>query len=322
LSGIGTLPDTVRDRSIEIDMVRKLPGEKVKRLRRRDGADLNELGKKAARWAQDNLERLRAASPVMPSSLDDRAADAWEPLLAIADLAGKDWAGRARKAAQELSGEDVKEDDEIRVLLLADIRDIFETGGSDLYTTKEDGKQIKSEKLIANLIAREDRPWAEFGRARKPITAIGLASLLRGYKIKPSTIRIGPGDEDTAKGYKHAQFADVFKRYLPPRKPVTPSQSKKSNGLEGNEPVTPFVTVTEENAENANPISTCDGVTVVNGGTLSSQRKCDHCRQDGETLRVAYDGAEAWLHRECMVAWKAAYDALDIRNQPFYRPEP
>ena len=28
LSGIGTLPDTVRDRSIEIDMVRKLPGEK------------------------------------------------------------------------------------------------------------------------------------------------------------------------------------------------------------------------------------------------------------------------------------------------------
>jgi hypothetical protein len=274
------------------------------------------------RWAQDNLERLRAASPVTPSSLDDRAADAWEPLLAIADLAGEDWAHRARKAAQELSGEDVKEDDEIKVLLLADIRDIFETGGPDVYATKEDGKQIKSEKLIANLIAREDRPWAEFGRARKPITAIGLASLLRGYKIKPGTIRIGLGDEDTAKGYRHAQFVDVFKRYLPPRKPVTPSQSKKSNGLEGNEPVTPFVAVTDENAQNANPISTCDGVTVANGETLSSQHKCNHCKQYGETLWVAYDRAEAWLHRECMNPWRAAYDALDIRNQPFYRPEP
>ena len=59
LSGIGDLPDTVRDRSIEIEMVRKRREEKVQRLRRRDGHDLNVLGRK--RWARDNLETLRAA---------------------------------------------------------------------------------------------------------------------------------------------------------------------------------------------------------------------------------------------------------------------
>src|SRR6202023_4119588 len=43
LSGIGDLPDTVRDRSIEVVMKRKLKSEKVKRLRQRDGDDLRTL---------------------------------------------------------------------------------------------------------------------------------------------------------------------------------------------------------------------------------------------------------------------------------------
>ena len=96
LSGIGNLPDTVRDRSIEIEMVRKRPGETVKRLRRRDGVDLRDLGRQSARWASDNLEKLRNHNPEMPLGLDDRAADAWEPLFSIADLAGEDWPQRAR----------------------------------------------------------------------------------------------------------------------------------------------------------------------------------------------------------------------------------
>ena len=35
--------------------------------------------------------------------LDDRAQDVWEPLLAIADVAGDDWPQAARRAAIELS---------------------------------------------------------------------------------------------------------------------------------------------------------------------------------------------------------------------------
>ena len=262
LSGIGHLPDTVRDRSIEIEMIRKLQSEKVRRLRRKDGADLDELAQKSARWACDNLEALRNANPAIPIGLDDRAADAWEPLLAIAKTAGGEWPERARKAAQELSGEHVKEDDEIGTLLLADIREIFKTGDRDVYTTKEGERHIKSESVVAKLTAREDRPWAEFGRARKPITAIGLASLLRPYKIKPGSIRIGPGEDDTAKGYKLSQFIAIFERYLPdPKRSVTPSQLSDFNGFNGNQPVTSSATVTGENSKNASVINARDGVT-------------------------------------------------------------
>lgn len=43
-----------------------------------------------------HLDRLSYASPHLPDELDDRAQDCWEPLLAIADLAGGGWPVRAR----------------------------------------------------------------------------------------------------------------------------------------------------------------------------------------------------------------------------------
>jgi len=265
LSGIGTLPETVRDRAIEIEMLRKRPEEKVLPLRRRDGGDLDVLCRKLARWAQDHMEKLRDANPPIPSGLDDRAADAWEPLFAIADQVGGDWPERARRAAVALSGEHVKEDDEIGTVLLGDIRDVFERADYDIYETKEGDKHVKSENLVAKLVAREDRPWAEFGRARKHITANGLARLLRGYKVKPGTIRFGSGDEDTAKGYKRSQFIDAFGRYLPAsaNQSVTPSQPNKIKEFGANRTVTPPANVTAKNAENASAINACDGVTAL-----------------------------------------------------------
>jgi hypothetical protein len=37
--------------------------------------------------------------------LEDRAADTWEPLIALADLAGNDWPQRARTAALALTAD-------------------------------------------------------------------------------------------------------------------------------------------------------------------------------------------------------------------------
>jgi hypothetical protein len=254
LSGIGDLPDTVRDRSIEIEMMRKRSDETVKRLRRRDGGDLHVLRRKSARWANDILENLREARPGIPSGLNDRAADAWEPLLAIADLAGQDWPQRARKAALALSGNRVIEDDNIGTILLADIRDIF---------TSDELTQITSEHLIDALVKIETHPWAEFGRPRKPITKNSLARLLKPYKIRPGTIRTGSGEKNTAKGYKLAEFEDAFGRYLPnpPNQTVTPSQASESEAFQASSTVTPSPDVTEENAHKDNVYAGCDGVT-------------------------------------------------------------
>ena len=39
----------------------------------------------------------------MPKALTNRAADIWEPLLALADLAGGHWPQLARQAAEALT---------------------------------------------------------------------------------------------------------------------------------------------------------------------------------------------------------------------------
>jgi hypothetical protein len=261
LAGIGDLPDTVRDRSIEIEMMRKRPEEKVKRLRRRDGSELHQLNCQIARWVQDNLEKLRNANPEIPGGLHDRAADAWEPLIAIADLAGGDWPQRSRNAALLLSGEGVIQDNTTTTILFGDIKVVL---SSDLpYVTRDGERQMTSEKLAGALVAIEEHPWAEFGRSGKPITKYTLARLLRPYKIRPATIRIGPAPEDTAKGYKISQFTDAFARYLPvPSTPtVTPSQSDHRGVSEAFQSVT-TKDVTASNGPEDHKNEQCDVVTV------------------------------------------------------------
>ena len=65
---------------------------------------------------------LRDADPAVPTELNDRAADNWRPLLAIADRAGSQWPEKARRAALELSAVKAGEADTMRTLLLSDIR--------------------------------------------------------------------------------------------------------------------------------------------------------------------------------------------------------
>ena len=127
LAGIGSaVPDTVRDRSVDVQLVRKKPGEKLPKLRqailRQETAPIREA---LGTWASTAVIPLRAAEPSVPDELHDRAADAWEPLLAIADSAGGDWPTRARSAARTLHCADLDKDN-VAVLLLRAIRDEFD----------------------------------------------------------------------------------------------------------------------------------------------------------------------------------------------------
>jgi len=52
--------------------------------------------------------QLRDRLPVarrLPCRACDRASDIWEPLLALAELAGEEWAGRGREAPLDLTAE-------------------------------------------------------------------------------------------------------------------------------------------------------------------------------------------------------------------------
>jgi hypothetical protein len=247
-AGIGKLPDTVADRSIAIEMIRKRRDEKVKRLRTRDGAELRDLGAKAARWAADNLDALKEA-PKVPEQLNDRAADAWSPLLAIAEAAGGDWPERARRAAVTLAGDGTDDDESTRVKLLADIRAAF---------VAPDADRITSEDLAAHLVGLDDRPWPEY-RNGKSITKAQVARLLKPLHIRSGTIRLADGR--TAKGYYRAAFEDSFARYLPGLQNVTPSQAKESAAFGDFSNVTSPDVVTFRNREDPSNSAGCDVVT-------------------------------------------------------------
>ena len=105
IAGIGKVPETVADRAIDIRMKRKRPGEQPERFYRRQVvAAAVEPRARLAAWAAAQADALAEARPELPDELDDRAADGWEPLLAIAAAAGGDWPARARRAALALSG--------------------------------------------------------------------------------------------------------------------------------------------------------------------------------------------------------------------------
>ena len=97
VAAIGALADTLEDRSIRVVLQRKPRGAKVGRLRRRDNEEFATLRRKAVRWAEDNFSKLADPEPNIPDALNDRAADNWRPLLAIADLAGMNGQGGHEK---------------------------------------------------------------------------------------------------------------------------------------------------------------------------------------------------------------------------------
>jgi hypothetical protein len=203
LAAIGKLPDTVADRSIPLRLERRAEDEPVAPFRFREAeAAAAPIRERLERWAQAAVEVLAEARPQVPAGLNDRAADSWEPLLAIADLAGPEWAEEARRAALALHGEE-----EVRSAgeeLLGAIRRVFEERGCD---------RISSKDLVAALNEEEDAPWGG------ELTPRSLAARLRRYKrpdggrLTPGTIRLPDGS--TPKGYLAEWFAEAFRRHLP-----------------------------------------------------------------------------------------------------------
>src|SRR5215510_14164473 len=98
IATIRGLADTLEDRSVIVTLQRKPRDAKVERLRRRDTEGLKTIRSRAARWAADNFDKLVDPDPKVPEALNDRAADNWRPLLAIAELVGGDWPARGREA--------------------------------------------------------------------------------------------------------------------------------------------------------------------------------------------------------------------------------
>lgn len=213
LAGLGALPDTIMSRSIVVRMRRRAPGEHVEPYRRRVHApEGNVLRDRLAAWAALAGARLAEARPEMPRGIEDRDADVWESLLAIADDAGGDWPARARAAAVALVAEGKATSPSLGVRLLADLRTVF-AGRQEMFTTD----------IITALVAMEEAPWGDL--KGKPIDDRRLARYLRPYSVVSRDVRLG---ERVLKGYRAEDLHDAWQRYLLPAETATSSPATPS----------------------------------------------------------------------------------------------
>jgi Protein of unknown function (DUF3631) len=224
VAAIGTLPLPLIHRSVVIRMDRDDGRRELKRLDRDDAdtkADLNIAYRMIFAWARDVEIN---SDPPLPAPLRNRQADNWRPLIAIADAFGADWPMRAREAAMVFAGE--HQDEDVAVILLRDIRDIFNGRGAD---------RLPSKTIVDHLNGADDALWSQWRGIRgdqqpRKLSPGELAKLLEPFRIRPRTIRpYQASSKPTAKGYYRAQFEAAWHSYC--TNDVTPSQPKNIRHL-------------------------------------------------------------------------------------------
>ncbi|GAA4667187.1 hypothetical protein GCM10023324_18310 [Streptomyces youssoufiensis] len=212
LAGIGDLPDTIMDRAVVLRMQKRKPGEKVAPFRSRHSVpELNALRDRLAAWLTPLRGTAHRLVPPMP--VEDRAADTWEPLVIVADLAGGHWPAQARAACVAMTRNEVVQDEQttLKTRLLRDVRRVFEQEGHR--------EALRSQDLLASLLQDAEAPWAEYGT--KGLNAYHLANLLRDFGISPANHRFENGRQ--AKAYARNQFLDAWARYCPDPAPPAPA---------------------------------------------------------------------------------------------------
>jgi Protein of unknown function (DUF3631) len=228
VAAIGLLPLPLMDRCVIINLVRRpLDAPPLLRLNISDIEFIDameHLRMEIRKWAQNcKLDQ----DPPMPANLVDRAADNWRILFAIADDLGR--GEEARAAALELNAG--RTDDDIAILAMYDIREIFNAQRTDRLSSKD---------LITALHNTENGMWLEYrgnndNEPARALTQPALARLLRPFGIQPRTVwSLGGRDQrgPSLRGYYREQFEKAWASYCtrrsntPPHRHTTQSLPK------------------------------------------------------------------------------------------------
>ena len=217
VAGLGWLPDTILTRSVVVRMRRRRADEQAESFRRRLAAPEGEtIRRRIELWTRSVPAEI--AWPSMPAEIQDRDADVWEPLLAVADLAGGDWPRRARRAAKALMEAAKEAEPSFGIQLLTDLRTAF-----------GNAEKVATETILKQLHEIEEAPWRDI--RGKPLDGRGLARRLREYGIRSHTVRLGNA---TPRGYERKDFLDAWARYL--QSPATSATSATSATPAGGAP--------------------------------------------------------------------------------------
>lgn len=203
MAGLNALPDTLMTRAVVVNMKRRRPEDRVQPYRRRVyETDARALYARLADWADSVRPTLLDAWPELPDGVEDRDADVWEPLLAVAEAAAGEWPERARDAAVTMIEEAHQKPATLGIRLLTDLRTAF-----------ADEPVVATSELLDRLHAMDGAPWASI--KGQPIDARFLANMLRKYEVPTNRTHRVQGV--VVKGYRAADLADAWTRYVPTR---------------------------------------------------------------------------------------------------------
>jgi len=203
---IGSLPDTLADRTIPVQMRRRRPQEKVDRLLlARAKQETAIVRKNCGQWATKHRERVQKVYARMEDLpfLEDREAELWLPLFAVCTIAAPHRLPELETVARKLAG--IKAADEptdLGIKLLGDVREVFQQKGTDRSATSD---------LLAELNQMAEAPWPTYWHGRE-LNARGLGRLLHPFGIQPQNMRT---QSSVLKGYLRDSFKDAWERYLP-----------------------------------------------------------------------------------------------------------
>jgi hypothetical protein len=200
LAAIGSLPDTITDRAICIQMQRRIREEKIERfLFQRVEPEARKIRERFGEWAKYHRETLQAAYADAPDLdfLGDRDAEAWMPLFAILAVADPGRLKELRQSAELLSGQKQEDagDESLSVRALLDAEGAL----------CDSADHVRSADLLDRLRAIEESPWSS-----QDFDARRLARLLRPFGIRSKPFRDG---EATPRGYEVRRIREIASRY-------------------------------------------------------------------------------------------------------------
>ena len=152
LAGIGSVSDTIEDRSVIIEMRRRKRHERVQKYRVRESRPaLNKLRDELAACSRDDrvqelvAKALRDGIPI--PDVGDRQEDAWEPLLITAAvMGGKSWVERALFACKHIC--DAYRAEAPASPLLSDIAGVFDRAGHPQFMSTEGGDGLRTHLTV------------------------------------------------------------------------------------------------------------------------------------------------------------------------------
>jgi hypothetical protein len=201
VAGIGSMPHTIRDRSILIEMQRRKEAEPVERfLFRKARPEGDKLRERISTFITDRRAAIEAGYGCIELDfVEDRDAEAWESLFAVLSVTDSRRCEDLKKSALALTGQKAEGDAEesLSLRLLADLREVWPQGESTAFSVH----------LLESLKTIEDSPWA----SEVELNLRKLARFLRSFGIESGQVRVG---SKTAKGYVFSDLEGAFDRYL------------------------------------------------------------------------------------------------------------